>query len=924
MKNSIKCTIFIFFFICLLINPIFNMCFKIINQNFIIRSIEKLEVTEEGPVLNNSFILNGNSFSSIGTSQIVSLSQDRYESFINYSLREGGISFQNAKIGWNMTGFDLQFTDLYATETLVQIETNNDGIEKYKGVDQFYGISFMIPNTCYLKNLSIFLQYWGSSSGMDESEFSIRVYNATSLLNETMPDETIDTPLDETIFNLTNKPLNQPAQWYQSNFTKQILNISKTFNNTFFAVFQSIKYPNLAGYNDEAFISYGIEQSYEEFNSVFYKKNGLLGSWELLPEKNGLLKANFAPITNNPTPDQVNLSVFNTPIDSTGKYSNQSFFPHDQNEFFIPISSLWFNDIQFNATFRGNFIYNTKSSSNFKAEAEEDVLWNLTLNVNEFSTNSFNNSAIFYKPKFWEFSSIFNERVLYNNFELHQNYVKIINISNNMWTINFNQINDVISKDYKSSSDKKNWREIVDIINSTHLINVSAHFRNSNGQASLLVTTTLLDISISVNLLRNNYNFPLWSAIQNTSILENNLNINIKLITFNGTIAGILSNNYQVQLIKNETVITLETQIKENYIQGAELKFSAKLCCGEEPIIGKTLFFTISEIYSNGRVEYNNFNHTTDHEGMAEVMYHIPKIDVFNLEIFYEGDLLLYSSTFKEENINVRTPTHQFLIDNSIIFIILIGIIIGLLIYLSVRKIKLKKKKTLWTRKSKLCKDFLNIEYIVIIEKKSGIALIQEDIGQVNLDGSLMSGFLQAITIFKYGLKNERVSFDSRESIVLDYQDYKIFLNDGEYIRVGLILKASPSEIFRFSLNEFIIQFEIKYLKYIKHFTGELNPFEDFSLLTNKFFKTNFRGSLIVNKNALNTRLSSFQEIILNVGILIEDNYQFFDFKKLFNYLIKILPNVPKERIEAEIYDLLELPYIIPKPNSIEKNSQKS
>ena len=922
MRNPTRCIIITLFCVGLCINPIFNMWLRFIYQNSIHCRIESIKAKNDPQKIKSSLILNENSFSSAGITQNVELSHYRNELFINYSLSNEGVTIQNPKSGWNLTSFDLEFNDLYTTETLVQFETTNDGVEKYKGVDKFYGLSFCVPNTCYLKNLFVYLQYWGSSSGTDESEFTIKVYNATSFFNETIPDEPINTPLEETLFILTNKAVNQPAQWYQSNFTNLILNISKTFSNTFFAVFQSLKYPNLAGYNDEAFISYGIEQSYDEFNSLFYKKSGLLGSWELLPEKNGLLKANFAPVAINPTPEQVNLSVFNTPIDSTGKYSNQSFFPHDRNEFFIPISSPWFGDIQFNATFRGNFIYKTKSSSNFKAEAEEDVLWNLTLNVNDFSSNSFNNSAIFYKPNYWELSSIYNESILYSNFEIHQNYVKIINISNNMWIINFNQINDVISKTYKSSSDKKNWREIVDIINSTHLINVSAHFRNSNGQASLLVTTTLLDISISVNLQRNNYNFPLWSAIQNTSILENNLNINIKLITFNGTIAGILSNNYQVQLIKNETVITLETQIKENYIQGAELKFSAKLCCGEEPIIGKTLFFTISEIHSNGRVEYSNLNHTTDHEGMAEVIYHIPKIDAFNLEIFYEGDLLLYSSTFKEENINVRTPTHQFFIDNSIIFVLLVGIIIAFFSYLIVRKINLKKNKAVWEQKSKLCNDFLNLEYIVIIEKNSGIALVQENIGQANFEGALISGFLQAITIFKYELRKERVSFDSRESILLDYQDYKILLNDGVYIRVGLILKANPSELFKYTLNEFIKQFEIKYLKHIKHFNGELSPFEDFSLLTNKFFKTNFRGSLIVNKNLLNTKMSSFQENILNVAMIIEDDYQSFNFAKLFNYLIKILPKVPREKIESEIYNLLELLYIIPKLNIKEENSQ--
>ncbi|NVM38677.1 MAG: hypothetical protein HWN81_24025, partial [Candidatus Lokiarchaeota archaeon] len=429
----------------------------------------------------NSLEVGNDSFSDEGLIQKVELFQFRNETFIRNNTDQGGFIIQNDKDGWNITDFELEFKSLNAKDAYVLLETRNDGFEVFKGVNQFFAVSFEIPNTCYLKNLTMLLQYWGSGSGIDKSEFSIRVYNATSFSNEIVPDKPIDKISDEVFFDLTDKPVNLPARWYYSNFTNLILNITKTVNNTFFAVFQSIEFPKLSGYTDDAYIAYAMETSEDKYNILFYKKSSLSGKWNSLDGKNGLLKVNFAPISYSPTPDQINLTVFKTPLNSTGKFTNYTFFPHRNNEFLIPISSSWFSNIQFNVFFKGKFRYDTYASSHFKAEINIDVLWNLSLSINEFSRNAYNKSAHFYNPKLWEYNSLYNGTELYSKFKIHSDYIEILNISNHNWVIICNQRNEIITKSFLCSNDKTNWKEIQNCVYSTDYINITANFKNSNG-----------------------------------------------------------------------------------------------------------------------------------------------------------------------------------------------------------------------------------------------------------------------------------------------------------------------------------------------------------------------------------------------------------------------------------------------------------
>ncbi len=82
-------------------------------------------------------------------------------------------------------------------------------------------------------------------------------------------------------------------------------------------------------------------------------------------------------------------------------------------------------------SFLGNFKYNTKSSSTFNATDGKDILWNSTLFMNHFPSDSRNNTARFYKPEFWRYNCTYNESVLYSDPEVivNPNFIDLLNIS---------------------------------------------------------------------------------------------------------------------------------------------------------------------------------------------------------------------------------------------------------------------------------------------------------------------------------------------------------------------------------------------------------------------------------------------------------------------------------------------------------------
>ena len=850
----------------------------------------------------NSLDFGEDYFSGEGNFNKVSLFYQQDLTFINYSTSQEGIEIFNEIPGWNMTEFELNFTNLFASDTHLEFETRNDGSEAYSDSDIYYAMSFIIPNSCYIKSGSIFLQYWGSSTGLDQSEFSIRIYNSTTFSSHIIPDEPIDNSSDQTLFDLTSEPINQPARWYQSNFTSRLLDVGKTINNTFFLVFQSIEYPNLVGFRDDSYIYYANEYPDDQFNSIFYKKSGV-SEWDEMIGKNGMFKIDFSPISYNPNPEKINLTVFSSSVDDLGYYRRDLFMPNQQERFLIPISSDWFGPIQYNVSFTGKFVYNTQSVSSFYSKINEDVLWNSTILINQFPENNYNQTARFYFPKYWNFDRLENSSSIHPDVYCFEGFLEILRCSNDYWTAFYYQSNQIVNTSIYKSQDQILWDDVGQIINSSDYINVTSTFINSNGKALIHVLTNSLDIAIEQGINTNWISFPIWRPFFNTSIIENNTIIKIKTMTYNGTIAGISINTLRVNLLVNQSRLEF-LPVYNEYVWESEIIVEARLTSESKPIQGEMIQFNFYEKYANGLILFSQLNDTSDEDGIARVTYILPNVKSIDIDIIFEGNIL-YSVSFSSKNdIIVRSPLEQFFMDYFVIILSTIIALLGIFSRFMIQKAHINKNMKKWKQKTNKFLDILNIDLLLIIHKESSLVLIQKESGKQNVNANLISGFLQAVTNFKYEIKKSEKEQEKKESMMLDYYDYKILIKDGNYIRVALILNSEPSLSLQKTLPNFIDDFEARFGDDLQNFSGDLSDFDNSLDLIDKSFNFDLINPHKVNENPPSVKPKPYQQKIISIAKLLEKDTSYFFISNLTNYIISAMPKEPKEKVIANIYDL--------------------
>jgi len=134
------------------------------------------------------------------------------------------------------------------------------------------------------------------------------------------------------------------------------------------------------------------------------------------------------------------------------------------------------------------------------------------------------------------------------------------------------------------------------------------------------------------------------------------------------------------------------------------------------------------------------------------------------------------------------------------------------------KQLKLERE-TIWHK----FLDVLNIKHIIIMDKGSGLTLLNYAVSGVDIDADLLSGFIQAnITFSESGeVSNQDIitSFEY-QYYEFQYKSFNILLKDGDYVRVCLILDHKASNKLRNQTFRFIEEFE-------KEFKEELKAFQN-------------------------------------------------------------------------------------------------
>jgi len=125
------------------------------------------------------------------------------------------------------------------------------------------------------------------------------------------------------------------------------------------------------------------------------------------------------------------------------------------------------------------------------------------------------------------------------------------------------------------------------------------------------------------------------------------------------------------------------------------------------------------------------------------------------------------------------------------------------------------------------------LQYLMVINKNAGLAIYQYDFSAgSNVDADLISGFLTAIQDF--GMEISRGEDSAMKKLA--YKNFQIELEDGEHVKLALILQGVPIDYLNKKSKTFITEFEKEYQEHLANFTGNIQVFRSAEALVKQHF----------------------------------------------------------------------------------------
>jgi hypothetical protein len=427
--------------------------------------------------------------------------------------------------------------------------------------------------------------------------------------------------------------------------------------------------------------------------------------------------------------------------------------------------------------------------------------------------------------------------------------------------------------------------------------------RSSNISGTLTIaedTTNSWSIKPTITRQGYNHSFTLFfpTSWENVSITKNSLDVtSLVVIDYNNGFLTIPN-----ALITNGASWDIEAQspkIQFNLINPT-LEYKA----------GEQILFSVDSLAPSGKytfilydivgVEIFKLNKTIPSEN-RRFTYDIPSNTVegtYHAAIFFWNNLTdagVHSLNFIITAAIIPPPDFT----NIIVLIIIIGSITlaGIGAYIVYRRISRKRDYNLEKILTQ-CIDISNLNFLIVMDTKSGIDVFSQAYRGKNLDPTLISGFLQAIRNF--GMEVTEGGKDSR-TVKLEYKDSIILMTDFVSVRLILIMKDNPSINFHFAVEDLAYDIYQMYGKQLDDFKGDVKQFQGMDVLIDKHLKIKFLYPLTVVKKE-GIKLSSDEEKIIEKAetIMKDNNMKYF-------YTLYLLPeNACEPKEYSTILDLIE------------------
>lgn len=347
-------------------------------------------------------------------------------------------------------------------------------------------------------------------------------------------------------------------------------------------------------------------------------------------------------------------------------------------------------------------------------------------------------------------------------------------------------------------------------------------------------------------------------------------------VSFDGTTQIASESTVKSLLITNKLITTLKiiTLLPSQLFTG-EYFLSINLTDSSgAPLIGYKVLFEVLD--SNGNVIFNTTS-ITNAEGIASASLVFSSTGyMFSIRVSFAEEGIYTASEVISEDLRV-VDTFIVFLDYLPYILLIVGILIAALF--AYQRAYLIPKRRRYRESLKLMyetmSDVENIQYFLVLTKEGGVPVFSTAMSEIPIEEALVSGFLSAISTFGSEIGSKMKSGDELKGGLeeLAYQQFKIVLNEGKFVRVAVLLLKKPSSGLKIKLAEFNKKFEEKYRPELERFSGMM--FEEIQVLS--IIESVFSVDLLYPYHLITHRATEYQKNLKKTDIK----------AMMLNYIIK-------------------------------------
>ena len=296
----------------------------------------------------------------------------------------------------------------------------------------------------------------------------------------------------------------------------------------------------------------------------------------------------------------------------------------------------------------------------------------------------------------------------------------------------------------------------------------------------------------------------------------------------------------------------------------------------------KIVYFNITAHFKSENITIFQISDAVNQYGKAELNFYLGNYiledldDISSLEIsgYFKGFNANYpTSSFHPSSCSKVTSNVSTPFDISFIIYIILGVVGGIAtVFVVQRKIiapKQLKQTNIITYLFKSFKDVVSLQNLFVILKSTGSCLLCKTYSPEGIPESMETVLCKVIANYGKGDRRHDAFCD-----LIRFENNKLLLDDGDFVRVAVTIGATPSEQLIRSLVRFVQYFELQNYSLLKNATGPVAGLQG----VDELLDIQFGASLIAPYTLTRAKkLSGFEETvhIMAANLIGEHDYFF-------------------------------------------------